>query len=94
MRKPFTKEYIETASNDKGIYYFYEGNEKTYIGSSDHSIRSRLKDHKAGKEGPCTQNAHEFEEQWVANPKAQEQSELQVYKSFYGRLPKCNDRVI
>ena len=91
MKRAFTQENIETASDEKGIYYFFEGDEKTYIGSSNNSIRSRLRDHKRGAEGPCTQNAHFFEERWEANPRSVEQTELRAYRSFYGRLPKCND---
>ena len=92
-KKPFTEEYIRTASNNEGIYYLFECGVKIYIGSSEDSIRQRLREHKRGDKGPCTQNTHEFDERYSSFPKNEKRGELRNYYRINGRLPKCNDRI-
>lgn len=87
---PFTDQEIDNAPDSQGVYALYEGKEATYYGSSDVSIRDRLRAHKSGNEGRCTQGAAEFNSEYAADPLAREKELLEDHKRVFGKLPKCN----
>ena len=53
----FTDKNVNNAPASHGVYVLYDGDVTIYIGRASGegvTIRSRLKSHKAGNEGPCT----------------------------------------
>ena len=89
----FVDDEIEKAPNLGGVYALYDDIETIYIGKGEgvEGIRERLKKHKAGHEGSCTQNATHFNCETSFNPSQRESQLIQEYKSLWGRLPRCND---
>lgn len=88
---PFTDANIKFSPDQPGVYALYENGPLIYIGHSTTSIRSRLQDHKAGREGGCTQVASDYKREVTSRPAARERELLDEYYRQYGRLPKCND---
>ncbi len=89
---PFTIENVNVHASDlPGVYGLYKGNETTYYGSSERSVRSRLLDHLAGREGLCTQSASEFASELSYQPLAREAALLREHVATYGQLPRCNN---
>ena len=84
---------IGLAPDRQGVYVLYDGNEITYYGHSDTSIRGRLRRHHGGNEGRCTQAATHFAWETTTRPEAREVELLNAFKRVYGRLPRCNERV-
>lgn len=89
----FTKENVDRAPNEPGVYKLYEKGTLIYIGMSEMSIRSRLQAHYAGQEGRCTQAATEYQREptKAAHARGVEAKLLQEYKRATGKLPKCNE---
>ena len=85
---------LSVAPEQPGVYALYidgEIEETIYYGSSTVSIRERLKDHKSGSDGPCTQQATHYNyELGMVDPVAHEGQLLLEYKRINGRLPRCN----
>lgn len=95
-RYPFTKENVDKAPANHGVYALYVGNETTYIGRADGigvTIRSRLQAHQRGDEGTCTQQATHYRREIREDAAAREAFLLQEYFTANGRLPRCNDRL-
>ena len=90
---PFTDSEIEKAPMLDGVYGLYDGSETIYFGrgEGEEGIKDRLKRHKAGSEGRCTQGATSFNWETCFNPSQREAELLAEYKSLYGKLPRCND---
>lgn len=78
-----------------GVYELYDEDTLIYIGSSTkQTVGTRLKRHRSGVEGRCTQQATEFCAESVFLPDDPEEKEgklLRRYKRRHGRLPRCND---
>ena len=92
----FTGTNVERAPEKPGIYVLYDGEELIYIGramGSGVTIRSRLQDHKSGKEGLCTKGASHYKRALTPSPAAREKALLNEYKEAKGRLPRCNERI-
>ena len=87
----FSHENIAGSPNSAGVYALYESKSLIYIGKSTISIRDRLSDHKSGRDGYCTQAAHQYRREVSSRATARERELLQEYLNSYGRLPKCND---
>ena len=87
----YTINYVAPAN--PGVYALYDGNQLIYYGASDKSIRDRLRSHKGGYMGPCTQYATHVNWEVTRWPFAREQELLREFKQAYGRLPRCNDRI-
>ena len=51
----FTETNVNLSPDKPGVYVLYVDGHLIYYGSSEKSIRSRLQDHLAGREGQCTQ---------------------------------------
>ncbi len=89
-----TDENVNAAPQVHGVYALYEGDITTYIGRAAGegvTIRSRLQDHKAGREGPCTAAATHYRREELSRPMARERELLEEYRNRYGQLPRCND---
>ena len=95
MPMTFTDPNISIAPQLSGIYRLYRRDKLIYIGKAagaTSTIRSRLQDHKAGREGQCTAHATEFDFEVNAAPEAREEELLLAFTLFHGgRLPRCNE---
>lgn len=90
----FNDDNISKAPLSGGVYQLEENNEITYIGraiGNTTTIRSRLQDHKSGRDGPCTQSATHYRREINTNAAIKEQQLLDEYYRQHGRLPRCND---
>lgn len=91
----FTEDNVNGAPQSAGVYALYDAYKQlVYIGRAKGgttTIRSRLQDHKAGREGLCTQSASYYRREVCSNPVAREAELLMEYKRLNGRLPRCND---
>jgi excinuclease UvrABC nuclease subunit len=94
---PFTWENIDKAPEQAGVYALYDGNEIIYYGRAQGdsvTIRSRLADHKSGREGSCTKNASHYRREVTSRPVSREKELLEEYKKQHNdKLPRCNERV-
>lgn len=78
------------------MYALYSNSEVVYYGRAQGgsvTIRSRLQDHKSGREGRCTQSAAAFNWEVTSTPIARERELLEEHKRLYGKLPRCNERI-
>ncbi len=92
----FTDANIKEVPAEAGVYALYEGETIIYFGRAqggDVTIRSRLADHKAGREGPCTKNATVFKVEITSSAVTREKELLEEYKNAHGSLPRCNQKV-
>ena len=89
-KRLFTDSEINRVPPVRGVYALYRGNTLTYYGSSEH-VPNRLRDHKAGRSGSCTQHSSHFAWEAHPNPPAREAQLLREYVNANGRLPSCND---
>ena len=89
----FTDEEITNAPILNGVYALYDGSTTIYIGKGEgtEGIRGRLKAHKAGYEGNCTNQATYFNYETHISPSQRETELLQEYKRLWGKLPRCNE---
>ncbi len=91
----FTDANIKEAPAEAGVYVLYEGETIIYFGRAqggDVTIRSRLEDHRAGREGPCTKNATGFKVEITSSAITREKELLEEYKNTHGSLPRCNEK--
>lgn len=92
----FNKHNVDNVVQDQGVYVLYSGDQIIYIGRAageTTTIRSRLQDHWAGREGVCTSRATHFSYEVCTFPVSREVDLLNWYKSKHGGLPSCNSRV-
>ena len=86
---------IMLAPEKPGVYALQDGAEVIYYGRAvgpSTTIRSRLQDHHAGREGPCTQGASHFRYEEIPEPERRELELLNEFEEKFGRLPRCNER--
>lgn len=93
----FIEENVNTAPNSHGVYGLYDSRGNvTYYGRAAGdgvTIRSRLRSHLRGDDGPCTQMAIYFNYEVTPFPYLREEELLTEYALTHnGRLPVCNDR--
>ncbi len=95
----FSYDNINSAPITAGVYQLEDSGTIIYIGralGNSTTIRSRLQDHKSGREGSCTQYATHYRREKTANGNDAARREVELlreYKARYGRLPRCNDRI-
>lgn len=90
----FTEDSVVNAPNDAGVYALYDNNDVIYYGRAtggEVTIRSRLTDHKSGREGNCTQSATHYSHEVTSSPISREKELLEQFFRLNGRLPRCND---
>lgn len=94
--RPFTKVEVENAPACKGVYQlYYASGEVVYIGSSESSIRSRLKEHKSKtkfmrvKAFRCMRVGDDI---WGTTAMHVERSLCNKFYKQYGRLPRLQER--
>ena len=88
----FTETNVNLSPDKPGVYVLYVDGHLIYYGSSEKSIRSRLQDHLAGREGQCTQVTDEFGFEIDLKPLKREQELILEYRSAFGVLPLCNNK--
>ena len=91
---PFTTKNVNLAPQEHGVYALYDNNITIYIGRAageSVTIRSRLQDHKSGREGPCTQGATHYRREVTSRAVSREKELLEEYYNQNGRLPRCNN---
>ena len=92
----FTDANIKEVAAEAGVYALFEGETIIYFGRAqggDVTIRSRLTDHREGREGPCTKNATAFKVEITSSAVAREKELLEEYKNLHDSLPRCNEKV-
>ena len=89
----FSDKEIGSATILDGVYGLYKGSDTIYYGKGEgmEGICGRLKSHKAGHDGACTQIADYFNYETCLLPSQREAELLQEYKRLWGRLPRCNE---
>ena len=90
--RPFIDSEIDMTIPLDGVYGLYDGSDVIYFGKGEGigGVRGRLKRHKAGYEGECTQRATHFNYEICSNPSRRETELLAEYLRLYWRLPRCN----
>ncbi|MDE2103962.1 MAG: hypothetical protein KGL39_42390 [Patescibacteria group bacterium] len=90
----FSDDNIDKSPDKHGVYALFDGSELIYYGRADGkgvTIRSRLRDHKDGREGKCTEKATLYKRE-VTNDAADREVELlKEYKQRHKKLPRCNE---
>lgn len=92
---PFTKNNVDNAPAQKGVYELYRDDECTYIGRAAGegvTLRSRLQSHFLGSEGPCTKKSSYYKREVNSNPRQREVDLIEEFYRVHGRLPLCNDK--
>lgn len=87
---------VNSSPENHGVYALWQNGTLIYYGRAHGvgvSIRSRLKSHLSGSEGYCTQQATHYQWEMCQDPVMREKQLLESYKSQYGRLPRCNERI-
>lgn len=93
-RYEFTDKCISGSPEEHGVYALFDGDELIYYGRAagkDVTIRSRLRDHKDGYEGRCTQKATSYMREITESAKSREAGLLEEYEEKHGCLPRCNE---
>jgi hypothetical protein len=91
----FSRDDIEQAPDEPGVYGLYQGDDLIYIGRAEGglsitTIRARIKSHCEGYRGPNTEHATHYRCEVSGDPVARQHKLLQEYEKQYGRLPRCN----
>ena len=100
IRHPFIDSEIKrVAPTSPGVYFLYETSfldsvlRLTYIGETN-ELKRRLLEHDAGKDGRCTQSAHEFAFERTSSKAEAQRLETAYLDRFKlennGETPKCN----
>lgn len=92
----FTQTNISGEPNSAGVYVLYDNAEVIYYGRAkggEVTIRSRLSDHRSGREGKCTQSATHYSREITSSPVSREKELLQQFLLLNRRLPRCNDKM-
>ena len=91
----FTEMNIKRAPTMSGIYTLYRRGEVIYYGHASGgktTIQSRLKDHIAGRDSPCTRGAMTFSWEACADPEARATALLATFEQVNNIVPRCNVR--
>jgi hypothetical protein len=89
----FTEMNIKRAPTTSGIYTLYRGDEVIYYGHASGgkmTIQSRLKDHIAGRDSPCTRGAMSFSWEACPDPEARGTALVGAFEQLHSRVPRCN----
>ena len=92
-RYRFTRNMVEGAPADPGVYALWENEELIYYGRASGaviSIQFALLEHLSGRAGVCTQRATHYGWEITLDPVAREEELLSEYRAQFNRLPRCN----
>ena len=92
----FTEKNVNNAPDEAGVYALYDGDETIYYGRATGdtvTIRSRLQDHFAGREGDCTKQATDYRRETTTRAVSREKELLEEYERINRKLPRCNERI-
>ena len=73
----FNETNIARVPDEAGVYALYDGTELIYIGrarGTSETIRTRLRSHYNGDEGPCTQAATAYRREVTSSPVERERA--------------------
>lgn len=87
----FNEHNVDNAPAQPGVYALYRDRKLTYVGKASSSIRTRLQDHYAGRDGQCTRASTQYKREVTSRPGARERELLQEHLQQHGKLPLCND---
>ncbi len=87
----FNDENIDNSPIAKGVYSLHVAEETIYIGVGDSEIgiRERLRAHKRGDEGTCTQQARTYRCEVCSDPAAKVIELLESHKLAFRKMPRC-----
>jgi hypothetical protein len=91
----FTEMNIKRAPPTGGIYALYRDGEVIYYGHAmggQTTIQSRLKDHIAGRDSPCTRGAMTFSWEACPDPETRATALLASFEQLHKSVPRCNVR--
>jgi hypothetical protein len=91
----FTEMNIKRAPPTGGVYALYRDGEVIYYGHAaggKTTIQSRLKDHIAGRDSPCTRGAMTFSWEACPDPEARAVALLATFEQRHNNVPRCNVR--
>lgn len=89
----FTEMNISRAPLTAGIYALYGAEDVIFYGHSlggRDTIQSRLKNHIAGRDHPCTRGAKTFSWESCPEPEARNAALLKAFELIHNGLPRCN----
>lgn len=89
----FTEMNIKRAPTGSGIYTLYRDDEVIYYGHATGgktTIQSRLKDHIAGRDSPCTRAAMTFSWEACLDSEARAAALLATFEQIHNIAPRCN----
>lgn len=105
----FSDENIDNSPTAKGVYSLHVAEETIYIGVGDSEIgkgdgekgkgdgekgiRERLRAHKRGDEGTCTQQARTYRCEVCSDPAAKVIELLESHKLAFRKMPRCMEQV-
>jgi hypothetical protein len=95
QRWAFTALMVASAPDEPGAYALWDRGEVIYYGSAfggTITIRTRLQDHFAGRDGACTTRASHYSWELSLDPARREAALLEEFRAGHGRLPRCNDK--
>lgn len=91
----FTEMNIKRAPPSAGIYALYRDGEVIYYGHAvggETTIQSRLKDHIAGRDSPCTRGAMAFSWEACPDPESRAVGLIATFERLHNIMPRCNVR--
>lgn len=92
-RYRFTRNMVEGAPADPGVYALWEDDELIYYGRASGAvitIQFALLEHLSGRAGECTRRATHYGWEITLDPAAREAALLEEYLQTFKRLPRCN----
>jgi hypothetical protein len=92
---PFAEYYVDQAPEARGVYCLFDNGVLINVGhaaGAGVSIRSCLRSHLMGLEGPCTEKATHFTWKVTACPSTTEEELLKAHETRFRQLPRCNAR--
>lgn len=92
-RYRFTRNMVEGAPAEPGVYALWQDEELIYYGRAAGgalTLQHALLEHLMGRAGPCTREATHYGWEISLYPVAREAELLAEYKSANRRLPRCN----
>ena len=87
----FTRTNLDLVPRTSGVYCLGLSDNIIYIGTSN-NLHERLADHLYTSD-LCIKQATRFAIEPCVNYREKERQLLEWFRSKYGRLPRCNDRV-